>query len=290
MKQLIAILVGLLTILVLITGLYFASSPSAPEKPANPTATTTAATPTTVTTATTTTAAPTVPTTAKTTVPTTAPTTAKKTTAAPTTTAKPRQKGDPLPVPLLCQHPELPTGCESCAAVMALRYMGEKVGMCEFARDWLEKSNDFLLVGETLYGPDPREVFAGDPFTEQAFGCYPKVIENAIRRHGKTCTATALQGVSLPELCRTCIDDGRPVLIWATMEMKEPTEGRTWILPSGESYTWTAGEHCMVLIGYDEDNYIMNDPQTGKVVKYPKWLTESRYNFLGMNALEISKK
>ena len=73
------------------------------------------------------------------------------------------------------------------------------------------------------------------------------------------------------------------------MDMKPSKEGNSWFFPSGEPFTWIAGEHCLVLVGYDEDHYYLNDPQTGSTVFYKKELVEKRFQELGAQAISVSK-
>ena len=51
---------------------------------------------------------------------------------------------------------------------------------------------------------------------------------------------------------------------------------------------WISPEHCMVLVGYDENNYIFNDPLTDKNICYSRNLSEAAYCGLGMQAVVIS--
>ena len=55
----------------------------------------------------------------------------------------------------------------------------------------------------------------------------------------------------------------------------------------GGTYTWLANEHCLVLMGYDNENYYFSDPYKGAVVKYKKALCQSRYQAFGQQALAI---
>lgn len=43
----------------------------------------------------------------------------------------------------------------------------------------------------------------------------------------------------------------------------------------------------MVLVGYDKDNYVLNDPYSGTVLTYPKSRVESCYAALGQQAVVI---
>ena len=193
-------------------------------------------------------------------------------------------------VPRLCQYPDLPTGCEATAAVMVLRYYGAAVTPEVFAREWLECSTDFTIYDGLLYGPDPDEQYAGDPFTTASYGCFAGPIVAAVRAHCDTCTAREVRGEPLAALCETYIDDGKPLLIWATMNMRPSCDGKTWLTPARESFTWPAGEHCLVLVGYDEEAYIFNDPMTGTAVSYPRETVERRYEELGRRAVVIAPR
>ena len=70
--------------------------------------------------------------------------------------------------------------------------------------------------------------------------------------------------------------------------MRESSEGSQWLLANGETFIWPAGEHCMVLCGYDEKYYHLADPQSGSIVIYEKKLVETRFGELGKQAVIIS--
>ena len=192
-----------------------------------------------------------------------------------------------LSVPLLCQYPELPTGCESTAAAMVLQYYGDTVTPTTFAADWLPRSEAFYTKNGVQHGPDPARFFAGDPFSAYAYGCFAPVIVTAVQEHSTRCTAFAVTGHTLAQLCREYLDRDKPLLIWATMGMQPKKQGNRWQLPDGSSFTWPAGEHCLVLVGYTADSYCFNDPQTGAVVRYAKALCETRFTELGQQAVCI---
>ncbi len=195
-----------------------------------------------------------------------------------------------LEVPKICQYPLLPTGCESVAAAMVLQYYGEDVKAEVFASEWLKKDSNFYNENGVLYGPDPYEVFVGDPFSRNSYGCFAQVIAEAINQNSDLCKAETIYDISLQELCDTYLSHGQPVLIWATMGMKEASDGNSWTLPDGNSYTWIAGEHCLVLTGYDSRHYYLNDPMSGATVGYSKEIVEKRYESLGKQAVIISLK
>ena len=71
-----------------------------------------------------------------------------------------------------------------------------------------------------------------------------------------------------------------PVVFWACIKMREPITGPQWKLyGSGETFTWISNEHCMLLVGYDEDGYYFNDPyENNGVVLYPRDITKQRHD------------
>ena len=195
-----------------------------------------------------------------------------------------------LEVPKICQYPLLPTGCESVAATMALQYYGEEIDAETFASQWLTCDSHFYVENGITYGPNPNEVFAGNPFSRNSYGCYAPVIKRAINENSTLCKAEIIEGTSLKDLCDTYIRQGKPLLVWVTMAMKEAYPGNHWTFFDGTEYTWIAGEHCMVLIGYDDRHYYLNDPMSGGTVGYDKTIVEKRYEEMGMQAVYISLK
>ena len=193
-----------------------------------------------------------------------------------------------LDVPVICQYPDLPTGCESVAATMVLQFYGVDITPVEFAYSYLACSDNFYRADGILYGPDPEKVFAGNPFKKQSYGCFTKPIVDAVNKNS-SCMAQEITGLSVEELCREYIDRGKPILIWATMGMEASYLGNSWHLEDGSLYTWIAGEHCLVLVGHNDESYFLNDPMTGSIVHYPKSVVEKRFAELGKRSVFISR-
>ncbi len=195
-----------------------------------------------------------------------------------------------LNVPILHQFPEFPSGCESVSAVMALQYYGENISVTRFVQKHLEMSNNFYYENGKHYGPSPYQYFIGNPASTQSYGCMAPVIEKALISYfGTNNRVKNTTGTSLKDLCRTYIDQGEPVLVWATIGMIETTPGSTWYLKDGTQYVWPNNEHCMVLVGYDDTRYYFNDPYRGMVKSYPHWLCDARYKDLGMQSIAITR-
>ena len=188
-----------------------------------------------------------------------------------------------IEVPYIDQSVGFPTGCESVSAVMLLRYLGSSLSVEEFIDRYLDKV-DFEKRGDDLWGADPWKKFCGNPYAEDGFGCYAPVIkralERAFREQALPYKVYDETGTSMERLRAEYIDRGMPVIFWACINMLEPVTGPQWkLFDSGETFTWISNEHCMLLVGYDEDGYYFNDPyENNGVVRYPRDLTEQRHD------------
>ena len=94
--------------------------------------------------------------------------------------------------------------------------------------------------------------------------------------------------VTVDELCAEYIDRDQPVLIWATIDMEPPVTGITWTVPeTGREITWIYPMHCLVLIGYNADSYIFNDPWAGECIAYDKESVDLAYATLYEQAIVL---
>lgn len=188
---------------------------------------------------------------------------------------------------------EYPTGCELVSASMLLKYYGFEVSTIELADKGyiqlvpLEKAAD-----GNIYCADPNQAFIGDPCSSNGFGCYSGAIINGLSAYlaDYYFDVVNLSGISLNDLCQEYIDFGEPVLIWATMDMiaSEKRAQNTWIIrESGEEFSWLSNEHCLLLVGYDDENFYFNDPRRGAAVAYNRDIAQKRYEELGCQAVTI---
>jgi uncharacterized protein YvpB len=196
-----------------------------------------------------------------------------------------------LNVPYLDQSVRYPTGCESVSTVMLLHYLGCHISVDDFIQSYLKMQGFENRNGE-LFGPDPNRFFCGSPYDPDSFGCYAPVICDAL----SACLGDEYQvinetGTPTERLLDEYIDQGMPVIFWACINMREPITGPCWRLKdSGETFTWISNEHCMLLVGYDEDSYIFNDPyENHGVIHYPRLLTEKRHKAQYSMAVGIKK-
>lgn len=193
-----------------------------------------------------------------------------------------------IDVPYLSQSGNYPTGCESVSATMLMQYYGVDITPDQLIDQYLQKE-DFTWENGVRIGPDPREAFVGNPYSSNSYGCYAPVIIDALRRAcPDTLEVRNETGSSLAHLTELYVDADIPVLVWATMDMKESWKSDSWELKDGSTFTWLAGEHCLVLVGYDEDRYYFNDPyENHGVIGYEKRLVETRYRELGFQSVVV---
>lgn len=191
----------------------------------------------------------------------------------------------------------VPAGCESASAVMLLQHYGIQVSLREFIEKYLDVRPWTIKDGKKFAG-DPNTVFVGDPYIKSGlncgYGCYAPCLAVALNKVlGLRYRAYAETGRDLPSVISEYIDKGRPVLIWATMNMTPMRISDSWTIdypPSkaGQTFQWKGGEHCLLLAGYDSENYYFNDPyQNNGVCGFKRSVVEQRYNELGKQLLKI---
>ncbi len=180
----------------------------------------------------------------------------------------------------------LPTGCESVSTVMALNYLGVKITPDKFVDKYLKKSKNMFIF-------NPHEEFGGDPrTTDKGLGCYNTAIESAVNKLIKKekikLKVTVLNDVSISDICTKYIKNNIPVVFWATNGM-QPTRESCTIRYNNEEHYWISPCHCLLLVGYDKDNYIFHDPLVNAYTKYPKSKVRAAYKGMMSQALVIEK-
>ncbi len=171
------------------------------------------------------------------------------------------------------------TGCESVTAVMLLQYLGCDISIYDFIDNYLEKE-PFTERDGVLYGPSPYEKFVGDPYDKDAMGCYAPVIQRSMQRVlGDAYRVIDETGSGIEYLLRRYIDRDMPVALWATIDLRDIIVGPSWTIgDTGERFTWLSNEHCMLLVGYDDEHYIFNDPWNNNgIAAYDRATVEDRY-------------
>lgn len=185
---------------------------------------------------------------------------------------------------------DYPTGCESVTTWMALNYMGYTMSVDMFIDNYLDKFS--IRWGENvMFGEDPNEYFIGDPRTENSFGCYAPVIKKALIEYAGENAVHDLSGRTVDEMIEEYVSKGIPVIFWATIDMVPSIEGRTWYIErTSKTFTWIGKEHCLLLAGWDDNNYYFYDPwENHGIIAYEKGLVKQRYAELGSQALALVK-
>lgn len=189
-------------------------------------------------------------------------------------------KSEELPVELILQNPELPSGCEVTSLAMALNYLGYQV-------DKMTLANEFLSKGE-IGSTHPDVAFPGDP-GGRGYGCNPSVIADTVQAYFSSINETSREIIILENkpLCLSSVylNNNKPVLLWVSTDMKPKTTFTTWILDD-EVYTWYFRFHCVVLVKYSQDTCVVLDPLIGRV-EYDTALLEEIYEDRGSKMLVI---
>lgn len=187
-------------------------------------------------------------------------------------------------------------GCESISAVMALGAVGVPVDPDTFiARDLPHAP--FWEQDGVLWGPDPLYVYPGDPHDHTGYGCYAPCICQAMRSAleaegaGDAFEVVDETGRTAAELCAAYIDRGLPVVFWATLDFQPVPGCDHWTLPNGRPFDWKLNEHCLLLVGYDDQHYWFNDPwHNHGLCPQPKALVEECHRAQGMYAVALRRK
>lgn len=189
-------------------------------------------------------------------------------------------------VPSINQHPELPTGCEATALTIMLQYYGKNVSKTEVANNMTRVSLPYYQNGKKV-GPHPSEGFIGNPYSKHSYGVF---VEPMIRVAEKYFPGRVenLTGLSLNEVLKI-VAEGRPVMVWVTIGMKNVSYTQSWYNKDGKLFKWPNNEHAMIIIGYDSNYIYLSDPYTGKEQKYKRDVVQNRFKSLGTQALTISK-
>lgn len=194
-------------------------------------------------------------------------------------------------VPLVMQNPELPTGCEITSITMVVNFYGYDYDKITMTDKYLDKSDNFYYDNGQLFGPNPQKFFLGNPRSTSGYGlqCFSgtwvntlnKVFEENKSEH----YAEDISGRSLEELESEL--QSAPILISASIDMN-PASPRVLFKDSEtkEDVTTYRNFHCVVLVGYDEDYYYINDP-LGTFSKLEKARLERAYTSTGQQAVIV---
>lgn len=188
-----------------------------------------------------------------------------------------------LDVEPIMQLPELPTGCEVTSLAAALNYNGFNVTKEELSDEYLTTADPFKATFD--------EAFILSPRMPEAYGCNSPVIEKAAKDYFKSIDADwdvyNLTDTDFEDLFYQ-IDEGRPVIVWASMWLMDVSYTLRWTTEDGKEAWFAEGEHCMTIKGYDlkKDTVYVCDPLRGEI-EYSISRFEEIYDQLGKQALVL---
>ena len=210
-----------------------------------------------------------------------------------------------IEVPYINQN-DIVSGCEAVSATMLLQHYGYNISAKEFTDNFLIKKDWTVEEDNKIHAADPSSAYPGDPYVPRGyncgFGCYAPVVAKSLNNflENRKHKAILTTGNKLTNLIENYIEKDIPVLIWATMDMKPSRLGNEWVISCadensnykvGDLFTWIAGEHCLVLVGYDEKNYYFNDPYKNHgLIAYDKNTVEERFAELGCQSVILTEK
>ena len=184
--------------------------------------------------------------------------------------------------PTINQYPNYPTGCESVALTMLLKYHNVNVDAYGVIAN-LKKGSLPYTENNIYYGGNPELEFVGDPLRSDSYGVYEKPIaEVAAKYKGNV---NIKNNFSFSEVLNL-VKNNHPVMVWTSMGLSLPYISSSWIYkPTGEKIDWKAGEHAVIIIGYNNNQVIISDPMGGRIKYQSRSLFESRYNYFGKKAV-----
>ena len=193
-------------------------------------------------------------------------------------------KSEILDVKILSQNPDYPNGCEAVSATMLLNYYGFDITPKEFITRYLPMKNVFEKDG-VRYGPNPSLYYAGNPEDDKrGWGCFAPVIETALKEaiQGTHYVIDNRVGTNIHYLITNL-----PAVIWVSIDYQEVSEIYYWFNEEEtEVYTYPKNGHAVLLIGYDKDNFYINDPlKPLEVVKVSRSVLEKSYDSMGRQAI-----
>ncbi|MBY7114338.1 C39 family peptidase [Bacillus sp. 17RED48] len=189
-------------------------------------------------------------------------------------------------VPLIQQLPELDRGCEVTSLAMMLQYAGITVDKMKLANEI--KKVDFMNDG--VRG-NPNEGFVGNiyTFSESGYGVYHGPLFQLAKKYLPN-KAVDLTGKSIEELYKS-VKSGQPVVMITNAKFAplDEDEFTTWETNSGD-VSITYNEHCVVLIGYDEEFVYIRDPLEDSLdIKVPRGKFEKAWMQMGSQAISYVK-
>ncbi len=138
---------------------------------------------------------------------------------------------------------------------------------------------------------NPNEGFVGNiyTFSESGYGVYHGPLFQLAEKYLPN-KAVDLTGKNIEEIYKS-VKAGKPVVMItnATFAPLDEDEFTTWETNSGD-VSITYNEHCVVLIGYDQESVYIRDPLEDSLdVKVPRETFEQAWAQMGSQAISYVK-
>lgn len=178
-----------------------------------------------------------------------------------------------LDVPLQYQNPSLPNGCEVTSLAMVLNFYGFDISNTTLSDSFLPKTS-FLYRNKKRYSSSPDIAFSGEPRKlKSSFYCFINPLIVTTNDYFQSISESSLipmdiTGADEQSLVNE-LDSGNPVILIATLSFGKPmlyAPARWIVADTGEIYTPYLNLHCVVLCGYDKENFYLADPIEGNVI------------------------
>ncbi|MCZ8511371.1 C39 family peptidase [Paenibacillus filicis] len=193
-----------------------------------------------------------------------------------------------LDAPAIRQHPELRSGCEVTSLAMLLQFYNVDKSKMELASELKRDTTPIRWNGDGSIASwgNPNLGFVGDIYgNSKGFGIYHTALFELLHRYAPS----AVDLTDKPfDVLEKQLKKGIPSVVWTTINFQVPEEWVVWDTSVGPIRT-TFMEHAVLLVGYDEENVYVNDPNTGRSkVKIPKNQFIPTWEAMGRQALSLS--
>lgn len=195
-----------------------------------------------------------------------------------------------IDVPLISQLPDFINGCEVTSLTMMLNYNGVGIDKNSLAKQVKRDPTPMVKnsSGKIIRWGDPNDGFVGDLEGDNGAGysIYPKALLPLANKYLKN-NAVDLSGESIDTLIKY-LSQKRPILVWVTTDFSVPDDFITWT-KNNKQIKATFSEHCVILTGYDNNNFYYNDPlNLGKNKVVNRQTFEKVWNSMGKLALSYN--
>ncbi len=180
------------------------------------------------------------------------------------------------------QFPDYPTGCESVALYILLKYNGVDTTVDEIINNLKKGELPYEIEKET-YGGNPEIEFVGDPRNDYSYGVFNDPIAEVANLFKEN--IQNIEGLELEQILEI-VSQNRPVMVWTTIGNISSRTYESWIYrKTNEIIYWKENEHAVVIIGYNDRQVIVSDPYTGRITRYNRETFKENYNYMGKRAV-----